>query len=88
MAVGNTSEGFASALSKKRWRFLHAKLAFCYKIVRNSVRPAIFGKRSMQKQNTVRIGYKVTGYSDLSDIVIEVVKIKIKTSKKTYKISI
>ena len=30
--------------------FLHAKLAFCYKIVRNSVRPAIFGKHCMQKQ--------------------------------------
>ena len=32
----------------KRWRFLHAKLAFCYKIVRNSVHPAFFGKQSMQ----------------------------------------
>ena len=34
----------------KRWRFfLHAKLAFCYKIVRKSVRAAFFGKESKQK---------------------------------------
>ena len=32
--------------------FSHAKLAFCYKIIRNSVRLAIFGKLCMQKQNT------------------------------------
>ena len=32
--------------------------------------------------NTVRIGYRVTGYNDLLDIMIGLTKIKIKTSKR------
>ena len=34
------------------------------------------------RTNTVRIGYRVTGYNDLPDIMIGLTKIKIKTSKR------
>ena len=39
-------------------------------------------KRVCACMRTVRIGYRVTGYNDLPDIMIGLTKIKIKISKR------